>query len=209
MRTLPRQRRPPSGRGGGRCSCGAGRPRRTDIVHVVSCSSKRNSPNASDENFAPTRSRGFTTHSAPRHRRLSERFPVVRRLRRFRHVRSRAQIRDPAGARGPGARSHHQLARASDLPDHLLLLQRLEAWSRSVRPARVREHLLAHHGAFDTFPTEPRSNRGAVPARRVADSRIRRDRGKRVSETPSSSCASFVPVRFLAFPKSAVERRAR
>ena len=160
-----------------------------------------------NENFAPTRSRVFTTHSAPRPRRLSERFPAVRRLRRFRHVRPRAQVRDPAGARGPGARSHHQLARASDLPDHLLLLQRLEAWSRSVRPARVREHLLAHHGAFDTSPTEPRSNRGAVRTRRVADSRIRRDRGKRVSETCEAS-PRIARVRFSA--KNAISpRRAR
>ncbi len=42
-------------------------------------------------------------------------------------------------------RSHHRLARRPDLPDGRLQLQGHRPRGRPLRPARVRQHLLAHH----------------------------------------------------------------
>ena len=99
--------------------------------------------------------------------------------------RSGAQVRDPAGARRAAARPRDQLARHAHLPDHLLHLRLVQARRRPVRPPRVRQHLLPHHGAsmrtcrvVSLLPPRDRPCTALAP-RRQSPTRFPRDRASR------------------------------
>ena len=55
------------------------------------------------------------------------------------------QLRHTRHPRRSGRRRHNQVARRSDLPDHVLRVRRCRPRRATVRPAGVRQHLHPHH----------------------------------------------------------------
>ena len=93
-----------------------------------------------------------------------------------------APLRHHRRPRRCGCRSHHRRPRRPDLPDRRLQLPRHRSCRRPVRPARVRQHLLADH--------EPHQRRPRAAHR--AARRRQRGAGARPRATPPrfSACST-------------------